>query len=185
MKLQAPTTLGIGVVLCLILTSCTNNELSRKEAGQIITDFYQYPNVEMEKFHLEMNLYLADKYKTLIDGGYLATVPNFMNYILPPDMIVTERGEAYRKDANFATAIRELKEVTGIRFDDEAKTKATVEFTVIRDKVTPFGKIREYKNGDVMNYTVSIERYDDGWRVTSEQTENFPVSDFPNVEEFK
>ena len=172
------------MVTCLILISCTNNELTREKAGQLITDFYQYPNVEMEKFQLEMNLHLARKYKTLIDDGYLATVPNFINYILPPDMIVTERGEAYRKDEYFATAIRELKEVTGIRFDDEAKTKATVEFTVIRNKVTPFGKIREYKNGDVVNYTATIERYDDGWRVTSVSTQNFLPSNFPKVAEF-
>lgn len=138
----------MGLGLCLILSSCSNNELSREKAGQLISDFYQYPNVEVEKFQLEMNLYLAEKYEALIDGGYLATVPNFMNYILPPDMIVTPRGQAYRKDEYFATAICDLKEVTGIRIEDEAKTKATVEFTVIREKVTPFGKIREYKNGE-------------------------------------
>lgn len=183
MKIQSLTSIGLG--LCLILSSCSNNELTREKAGQVITDFYQYPNVEVEKFQLEMNLYLAEKYKALIDGGYLAIVPDFMNYILPPDMIVTPRGEAYRKDEYFATAIRELKEVTGIRFENEAKTKATVEFTVIRVKVTPFGEIREYKNGDIMNYTVSIERYDDGWRVTSESTQNFLPGDFPDVEEFR
>lgn len=61
----------------------------------------------------------------------------------------------------------DLNEVTGIKFEDDKKTKATIEFTEKKTKTSPFTALsRNANRQDLVTRTAKAELYDDGWRIT-------------------
>lgn len=162
--------------LGVCFTSCNSDELSRKKAAKIIQEYYIFPDVETE--YLDLNYFNTSKYKELIQQGLLQEGYWIVN--------ITNEGLKYvanadRKNSRFATNIREFNEVTGIVFDDEAKTKAKVEFSVRRTNITPFGVFKEYNEGDIVDLSVEFTKYDDGWRITTEKKNIFSVEDFDGI----
>lgn len=174
MKLLIPL-----VLLLAVSVGCSNKELSRKDAEKLITEHYQYPNVEVNMIHLPIGY--ARSYTWLIENGYLSADPADFQ------IQVTNAGKPYSvgvcggNGMCFATNMRKLKEVSGIKYENPDKTKATVEFIVERHSITPFGKQMKFTEGDTVSYAVTIERYDDGWRITTPKDKNYQESDFPNV----
>lgn len=170
------------VVLMFASVGCGTKELSRGKAEALITEYYQYPNVEVDRLDARSD----DGRKNiqwLEDNGYLVS-KGLLGYS------ETSSAMPYKAPAmdnsgvsSFATNMRRFKEVTGIRYDTPDKTKATVEYTVERYNITPFGKYR-FSDNEEMMYVVTIERYDDGWRITTPNKKNYTVADFPDAEEF-
>lgn len=174
MKLLIPI-----LVLLTVSVGCGSAELNRKDAEKLITEHYQYPNVEVNMIHLPIGY--ASSYTWLIQEGYLlAHSSNFQ-------LFVTDAAKPYSvgicggDGECFATNMRRLKEVSGIKYENPDKTKATVEFIVERYNITPFGKQMKFIEGNTVSYAVTIERYDDGWRITAPKDKNYQESDFPNV----
>lgn len=62
----------------------------------------------------------------------------------------------------------ELNEITGIKFEDEKKTKATIEYTEKVVNQSPFTQLSGKTNREnIVSRTANAELYDDGWRITS------------------
>lgn len=170
--------------LALSLTACSFNKLDREEAKMLIEDFYEYPNVETAEFSLDLNLTGIEPHQRLIDDGYLI----FSQY--SSHLGISEKGFLYKgeekRNVTFATNLRYFKEITGIRYENDDKTKAIVEFDIERRNITPFGEQKGYNEGDIEPYHVEFQKYDDGWRVTTKNKGgNKLQEDFPDVEEFK
>lgn len=169
------------VALLLACAGCGNKELSRNEAEKLITAYYHYPNVEIQK--IELNLDFGAYPRELIESGYLIA-PHLGSYLA-----VSQKGRVYMDTeyhgdgTYFATNMRRFKKITGIKYKNPDKTKAMVEYTAERYNITPFGKYRYAENEEV-KYEVTIERYDDGWRITTPNRKNYTEADFPDVEEF-
>lgn len=170
------------VVLLLACAGCGNKELSRTEAEKLITAYYQYPNVEIQK--IELNLDFGVNPRELIEAGYLIA-PHLGSYLA-----VSQKGREYMDTeyhgdgTYFATNMRRFKEVTGIKYENPDRSKAVVEYTVERCNITPFGRHKKFTEGDSIAYFVVVERYDDGWRITTNNRKNYTEADFPDVEEF-
>ncbi|HYG40091.1 MAG TPA: hypothetical protein VD908_15795 [Cytophagales bacterium] len=173
---------SLAVLILIVSVGCNNKELSRAKAAELIAKHYEYPNVEVAVFNMHNGITTANE--LLIREGYLSSHPGDFQ------MQITSAGRPYlmpkcaRNGQCFATNMRRFKEVTGIKYDNQDKTKATVEYTVQLFNITPFGKQRNYVEGEIVPYTGTIERYDDGWRVTTHSERNYKESDFPDVEEF-
>ena len=95
---------------------------------------------------------------------------------------LTDKGQKYKLgkadlDHNHVVVSNKIKfkEVTGIANIDE--NIAEVQFSVTRENVTPFGELNGYKNGDIINYSVVIQKYDDGWRIPLEKPIIIKVTD--------
>ena len=170
-------------VVLFVSVGCGKKELSRNEAETLITTYYQYPNVEVNKLDYRSdggrnNLHWLEDNEFLVSQGMLghsgtSSVVPYITFDTVTNTMV----------AVYATNMRRFKEVTGIKYENPDKTKATVEFVVERYNITPFGKYRFFDN-EVVKHEVTIERYDDGWRITTPNRKNYKEADFPDVEEF-
>lgn len=175
--------LSISILLMLaVCAGCSTKELDRTEAKELITAYYEYPNVEVLVFNSLMGY--ASEYSWLLEEGYLFGHRDAFH------MQITQAGKPYEfPSCNgngwcFATNMRRFKEVTGIKYENPDKSKAVIEFTVERYNITPFGKQKKFTEGETVSYHVVVERYDDGWRITTPKEKNYKEADFPDVEEF-
>lgn len=179
------------IIFSSIFSCSSSNELTREKAATLVSDFYSYPNIEFAYIST------LSKYEPLIKQGLLKK-PNWKSGFGPP---VTSKGLKYSldyaKDRNitlqkmnyyvpeqraYMTNIQEFNEITGIVFLDEEKTKAQIEFSTIRKKITPFGEVVGYKEGDIVNFGAAAALYDDGWRIiTQVNLEIFKAEDFKEI----
>lgn len=62
-----------------------------------------------------------------------------------------------------------IGDISGVKFENEDKTKATIEFTELLEKTSPYYMIstRGVERETAVNRTATAELYDDGWRITS------------------
>ena len=171
------------VLVLFVSVGCGTGELSRNKAEVLITEYYQYPNVEVNRLDARSEGGRKN-IQWLEDNGYLVS-KGLLGYS------ETSSAMPYKATmignsgvSSFATNMRRLKGVTGIRYDTPDKTKATVEFVVERYNISPFAKYR-FSDNEEVKYEVTIERYDDGWRITTPNNRNYTVADFPDAEEFK
>lgn len=168
-------------LLSILFSSCSSNELTRKQAQQLITDFYAYPNVEFAKTSFYAMGAYSKHTRCLIDQGLVRK--NSMGNIR-----INDKGKDYQHPQNerlFVSNERQFKEVTGIKFLDEQKSKATVEYTDERINITAVGSCSGYTDGSINTYTVDLALFDDGWRVDQKVYTNFKASDFPSVSAFQ
>lgn len=168
--------------LTLFLSSCSSTGLDRDKAKELIEEFYKYPNVELRDFNLHLTSKNRENYQNIIAEGYL--IHTGYNNLITSD--IAEPYKGWTKGlTDFAMNLRFFKEVTGIRYENDDKTKAVVEFSVERRNVTPFGQAQGTKEGDIGMYSVECQKYDDGWRITTkEKYEIRTAEDFPGVVEF-
>lgn len=180
---------GILLLALSILSGCSGGALTERKAEKLIKKFYEYPNVEVHTFNL--NIIVKNAYASMIHDGYLE-VPEYHGMMFP-DLVVTPKGLPYRiadisqegyNSYLYATNMRKFKDVSLVQFLDENETKATVEFTCVRYNITPFGKQNGYTENEEVKYTVSMEKSKKGWRVASHNGKNYTKKDFPAVEEF-
>ncbi len=184
MNTMRTSTILLGI-LALLQASCSSDSLNREKAKELIVSFYEFPNVETAVFPVDaaFTSVSADDYRNLIDGGYLS-FSNY-SYSLSSTALGLNYKAGFKNGTLFVTNLRFFKEITGIRYDADDKTKATVEYSVERKKVTPFGEQKGYLEREVVQYSVACQKYDDGWRiVTKNHEENKSASDFPDVAEF-
>jgi len=170
------------------ITSCGSDELDRDLAGELISDYYQYPNLEY--INLGSHQYclgLSEWHNKLLDKRviertrrYFSSDDNCWHEIYEP----TEKNKKFliskfntsRKNTvdmnRYIVSVRNFNEVTGIKFND-TKTEATVNFTVKRSKVTPFGTAIGWDK-EINDYQTKFELYDDGWRLVDKNSfENY------------
>jgi peroxiredoxin len=191
------------VIVFALVCSCTN-KLTRSKAEKIVEEFYEYPNVEATVIYSRLDGSIwgsyKDKYEQLEDMD-LISIKEGPGMMWGPNHFIrfTEDGKKYNLDKNSVSmqvespldlngledkfvvvaSKREFKEITGITLKDE--NNAQVEFSVVRDGVTPFGQLNGYKNGDILNYKVDMRKYDDGWRIMNEKTKNLKIESFAEI----
>jgi len=177
------------IILAFLSVGCASDTLDRSKAGSIIADFYDYPIIEIVTIGDDGIGEPSDLESQLIDEGYMireaskVKVGTF-NYLL------TEKGKTYRtsedSDGSFNMIGSDLTfhEVTGIRTLVGEK-KAIVDFTEKRSNITAFGEISEHKDPDFVEKQVSMELYDDGWRITTTRTEVSAATQNPSSESNK
>ena len=174
--------------LTLLFYSCSNKDLDRDIAFDIIEKFYEYPNVEVINFQGVTSSQRLNKEYNNLRGQKFITEKRKGKYGNEFWVIMTEKGKAFTLSGKasyngykVASSILELNEVTGIRFDD-GKNTAYIDYNLKRIKTTPFGKSKEYKNGDLIEKKTVMQLYDDGWRITSNKEKNIVKVD--NVKGF-
>lgn len=164
------------VSILFIITGCSNQELTRKKAQNIIEKYYQFPN------YIPINIIdesifgrgFTKDYQSLINQGYL-------NYQKRPhsrncDIIITEKSSEYYA-AKIPSYVRFIgcdvvfNEISGIKLNDSG-TKATVYYSLRYTNITPFGRVYNLKEGHLTEERDFFELYDDGWRI-KESEKNF------------
>lgn len=167
----------------IILSSCSN-KLDRDTAAKLIKEQYQYPNVETAEINLEefgrrdesiLQDAVKKGYLRFSKNGYAAygMMGSGNVYSITkkasPFFLNKEMGFFGLSKITVVTNCREFYEITGIKENDSEKT-ALVEFSCKRKGVTPLGEAIGYKEGDIVNYKVSLTLYDDGWRITDKKS---------------
>lgn len=120
-------------------------------------------------------------------GSFFSANQNCWNYTYAPTAryakyrlaVTTSELKNTRKNSLYITGVRSFKEVTGIKFNAE-RTEASVEYTVMRERVTPFGRAIGKEN-EAVYLVQSFELYDDGWRIIGDNsmTVQYSPSQFP------
>ncbi len=170
------------LIASLFVIGCSSNKLDRSKAEEIISAFYDYPNVEVINFKNSATLHEINNSLKEIRSKDL--IYHQKSYSVGPfyDLFLTDKGNAYladnpKKKYLMASNMREFNEITGIRIS-EGEKHATVDFNIIRTNTTVFGKFKKYKDGDIVNYSVKMALYDDGWRITNKKVKNYKKEDF-------
>lgn len=152
------------------LSSCNNN-LSRGKAEELIKSGYNFPIIETVEF-AESGKAVSEtetaKRKKMLDE-------QLISIFYDPHQDVWNR-YYFTEDANkYMTKYQEWKgadiisnslvfgEITGIAMGEDSKS-ARVEFSVKRKGITPFGEYFGYKEGDLVQFSCTFTKYDDGWR---------------------
>lgn len=172
------------LILTGLLTSCGPEKLDRDKAADLIKEFYGYPRVEIGMFDVAP--------KKVVEAGWGHRKSNFyetrfyfydVTYLKNPDrnlkgydirMATVRGGEHVEVIAN----CNDFVEITGIALDEAGKT-AKVEFTARRVGVTPLGEWIGRKEGDILNFSVKMQLYDDGWRLTENKVDNIKPETYP------
>jgi len=161
--------------ITLLLFSCSNKELDRGNAFDIIKEFYEYPNVEVINFQGVTSSQRLNKEYNNLRGQKFITERRKGKYSNEFWVFMTEKGKAFTlsetEKASYngykvASSVLELDEVTGIRFND-GKNTAYIDYNLKRTNVTPFGNSKDYNDGDILKKETVMQLYDDGWRITS------------------
>ena len=176
-----PTIKDIFLFVSILMLGSCSNELSRKDAQELIKEYYGYPQV-----------YRAQLQQSGIHTSQLASLNRLKNAGLivvgtkkvlggvVHEFRFTEQGKRfYVGKGSFSpisgelthviSHVLELREVTGIQFSPE-KTEAVVEYDAYISHYTPFG---EYALGSGLAQAkervplkVTLVMFDDGWRVS-------------------
>lgn len=167
--------------LLVMLTSCGSEKLDRDKAADLIKEFYDYPRVEVGKIDVSSKQLRQDGWGYM-KGNYGMTYFYFHEPALPYILHPSNKGYDINIDGSRGIEViancHNFEEVTGIALDEATKT-AKVEFTCHRMGVTPLGELVGRKNGEVVNYSVNMQLYDDGWRITEKAQENIKPETYP------
>jgi hypothetical protein len=184
------------ILVCIALSGCSSDELTRPKAKELIE--LKYP-IENSEESIRVGRYMIHKttshwYQAEVDwindlvndGLAQATINGSV-----VDLKLTKMGEKYaRKRFNIETSFRDINagekgvnvvtfskhvgEITGIAFLGSQKTVAKVDFTEIT-KVTPFFGKRtigvdpsrhNFRKPRTRTRSAMLRLFDDGWRVT-------------------
>jgi hypothetical protein len=159
-------------LIVLSFSNCSNTNLNRKNAEKMISDFYEYPNVELLRISSDwIGNPIPIYYSQLVHDGYLTFKDERWRGIF----YMTEKAEPFRYEPErgliFIGNEIHFKEVTGIKFN-ETKNKATVYFTTARKNITAIAKSYGRTDGDTSEEQLNFELFDDGWRITERKPKN-------------
>lgn len=153
--------------------------LTREKAKQIIVKFYNLPGFDTRRFIIEDRSFTSNStipgFEKLRDEGLLTFNVDPNGWSGGVFGQLTEKGKQfYVKDENdgdntiknifVKVSILDFGEVTGIREFKEYNT-AQVEFTLKVKDITPFGRIIYNMTESTENRSVTLIKYDDGWRI--------------------
>jgi len=185
------------ILVALSMAGCGTG-LSRNKAKEIITKHFKYPRptilripigiVEEDQFDLDgingikwLSI-LQNKGLIFLDAWLPTTnaigMPTRFTGVIPTaegkkyivdenDEIFDKNGRRVDKYADVRMAQEAFLDVTGIKLSGDNK-KAVVEFTYQYLNPTPFGKDTKYDDTKPKNAKVTLNLYDDGWRVGDE-----------------
>jgi len=170
------------LVVLSLMTACGPEKLNRDKAATLIKEFYGYPRVEID--------YVQFSSQPVIDAGwgyqkfYFSRPVFYFNEVAGPFLVgSTER--SYNGNVNekmiYAEVVancNDFVEITGTAFDEQTNT-AKVEFTARRIGVTPLGEFAGRRDGDILTYSVTMQLYDDGWRITAKKLDNIKPESYP------
>jgi hypothetical protein len=158
-------------MVSLSFFSCQSDKLTREKAALLVKGFYEYPNLLVKSLKVNPNenpLAFGINYDDLINGGYM-----FLDKSNPWSWkhSLTPKGEEFlvASSNEVECATREFKEITGIKFTNENQTTAEIEFSCRVFNITPFGQFFKISNDQIDTYKVTAEKYDDGWRITTQK----------------
>lgn len=160
----------IYIISAILLAGCVSKDLDRSNAASIIEEFYNYPVAEVIQV---ASITIGNPAESLSAINNQTTV-----------QFITEEGKIVQlgndSESGFGVIGNELRfnEVTGIRTVESGK-KAIVDFTEKRTKITPIGKQLNHKEADIIEKEVTMELYDDGWRITTAVEESIESTDIP------
>lgn len=178
-------------LILLVLTiplfwGCGSDKLSRGKAEKLIRAFNKFPSDEIKEFQTDFpDHWGAGPLEELQKQGLLT----YTNYFAGLggywfDAELTQEGKKfavsdehglkdefglvdnYNKAVTVKIAKLDFGEITGIHENKESNT-ATVNYTVVRKDITPFGKIGFKLQEGVFNKTSTFTKYDDGWRLSN------------------
>lgn len=160
------------LLLTFVFVSCSEKNLDRGKAENLITEFYEYPNVEfLDVSIVSMGRNVPAYYSQLVNDGYFT----FKNEQWRALFFMTKNAKPYLKKKygetyTFFSNEIHFKEITGIKFND-AKTNATVYYKTIRQNLTPVAKSYGRSDSDIEEKEVHFELFDDGWRIRDKKPE--------------
>ena len=160
----------------LVLSGCSNKELSREKALSLLRQETQYPKI------IHHDIFCGDPKHAIrvLDAGLetqgLLTVQRTQKLsdigkpliqftdIALPYLLETPEEDKISKIQRVKLAEEELKEVTGIKMLNDGKS-AIATYTVSYKNITPFAVLvkRDFKKE--ASYQASFSLYDDGWRI--------------------
>ena len=169
----------ITFLFTLLLFGCSNN-LNRKMAEEILRKEFSFPDVVIKPFcvydaTLSNSLTLED-YKKLekegvitysicgsgLNRGYCATLTEEGKRNFWPRE--NNSGDMFTTYINVLVAFTDFGEITGI-VENKENNLAAVNYTIKYKDITPFGRILfNIKEGDIPK-SVTLRKYDDGWRI--------------------
>ncbi len=157
----------------ILLISCSDN-LSREKAETLIKDRLGLPYNEERSFRLYYeNGYGINNIRFLEKAGLISIreIPVWMGTNFRVQL--TENGQQYwpehgligddQNSTPVVTSSVSFGKITGI-VERKGINEAEVDFTLIRSKVTPFGKAFKLFEGPE-NHKLIFKKYDDGWRI--------------------
>jgi len=69
--------------------------------------------------------------------------------------------------AELPISLFHIGNISGLKYENDKKTKVTIEYVELRDK-SPFSVlVRSDNKSNIIKRKVTLELYDDGWRVTT------------------
>jgi hypothetical protein len=175
----------------VLLTGCGAGRLDRGKAAALIAAKIKSPEALGFPIGIQYNPWPLE---ALLQKGLITYTPagqerqGYTDYPLH-DIELTPEGRKYKVGESFhdgrqyclmKVADQVFGEITGIR-ESPGGDSAEVEFTWKYINVTPFGgaaplvfhprgntSIREYSEGEIFTQTVTLKKYDDGWRIPTD-----------------
>lgn len=166
-------------IIIFSLGSCSNKDLDREKAEKLITEFYEYPNVEFFNVSMVSIGSIPQYYSQLVHDGYFT----FKNEQWRGIFFITNKAQPYLKEKfgetyTFVGNEVNIQEVTGIKLND-TKNQATVYYRTIRQNLTPIAKSYGRSESDTEEKEVHFELFDDGWRISHKKPQNiFKTADY-------
>lgn len=157
------------LILVLLFTSCDFGKLSRSKAKRMIREHYGFPLAHGIAFSMldvkdkclqkgVVKKYVRPSGKLVLGASKYERTDYGWSFI-----IVGERGVKGRKA--WMTDVLELSKVTGIT---QGENQAQVNVELVRRSLTPWGEcIGNMYEGEIVKKTVSFQKFDDGWRISS------------------
>ena len=173
--MKTVSVLGIAIFL---LASCSQTKLEKEEAASVIRAAKNYPKV----YEYEINMTDPASAKKLLDAGLegegWVTVDKTQKLKDAGQPIVhfTEKAKPYliRIDEKYdnvqvvKVADMDLGEVTGVQLQEDNKS-ATVEYTVVYKKITPFAKLIKRDLSEKETQRAGLSYFDTGWKLDKQR----------------
>ncbi|MGE0638051.1 MAG: hypothetical protein AB7P01_16525 [Bacteroidia bacterium] len=177
--------------ISIFFVSCSQN-LDRDSAKVLFENSSDIPHVLVGDFSLYQQYYKPKEYLLACEKyGLMKLVDSYDNYRMGLNQYwkfqVTDEGKKYFvKEASYSKGkvalltlcSLKVKEVTGIKFLNEDKSKACIEYKLCLEDITKAGemfneveyasgKAKEFQinNSKIITFNVIGEKYDDGWRL--------------------
>lgn len=164
------------LTISLFVIGCSNKELTRSKARDVLEDYYQFPNVYPVGVLKEvLPGLLSGTSKALINRGYITYSKRSHNPYY--DLFSTEESKPYfiKRDVytlDFFACDVVFNEISGIKLDESGK-KATVYYSLKLTNINPIGEIYEFEEGQIIEKVTLFELYDDGWRIRETEERKF------------
>lgn len=167
--------------LFIFIFSCSNDELSRSRAEKLIKEKFSLPSFETEYFVItDCSMLARSRYSSklkILENEGVITSKYDGNVMSCAYAYLTEKGKQYQvgdevkhdiRDNTYRIIVKvadvEFGEIKGI-VERKQFNVAQVTYTLVRKKITPFGKIEFMLNEGTIEKSVTFTKYDDGWRI--------------------